>query len=374
MRRPRRFTIAIIALVMTSVCTASQLGLAQSPAQPEAPAPAKRTLIVGTKEAPPFAIKNPDGSWRGISIELWREIARDLHVDYEFRETSLTGLFNGVQSGEFDLAIAAISITADRESLFDFTQPYYNSGLGIAVNRKKTSNFFDVLLKFMSWDILRLVGALLFTTIIMGTFMWFLERRNNAEQFGGKWGEGLVSGVWWSAVTLTTVGYGDKTPKTNLGRLVALLWMVSAIIIVSSFTATMTTTLTIARLETSIKGPEDLSKVRVGTIANATSENYLRQHGVTPTLYQTPLDGLNELEAGNIEAMVYDAPMLSYWSNQGIFKKVMVLPVTFDKHNYGIALAPGSPLRKPINQAILKKLRSPEWQELLRRNLGDPEM
>jgi ABC-type amino acid transport substrate-binding protein len=38
------------------------------------------------------------------------------------------------------------------------------------------------------------------------------------------------------------------------------------------------------------------------------------------------------------------------------------------------ALAPGSPLRKPINQAILKKLRSPEWQELLRRNLGDPEM
>ncbi len=370
MRGTRRCPIAVIPWVVALLSTLSQVAFAQTPTQ----APAKKVLIVGTKEAPPFAMKNPDGSWRGISIELWRDIARDLHVDYEFRETTLTGLFNGVQSGEYDLAIAAISITADREKLFDFTQPYYNSGLGIAVNRRKTSTLFDVMLKFISWDILRLIGALLLTTVIMGTFMWFLERKKNDEQFGGKWGEGIISGVWWSAVTLTTVGYGDKTPKTNLGRLVALLWMVSAIIIVSSFTATMTSTLTIARLETSIKGPEDLNGVRVGTIANATSEAYLKGHGITPVLFQAPLDGLKELEEGNIDAMVYDAPMLSYWSNQGIFKRVVVLPTTFEKHNYGIILQPRSPLRKPFNQAILKKLRSPEWPELLKRNLGDQEM
>jgi polar amino acid transport system substrate-binding protein len=34
-----------------------------------------RELVIATKEAPPFVIKRKDGSWSGISIELWRRIA-----------------------------------------------------------------------------------------------------------------------------------------------------------------------------------------------------------------------------------------------------------------------------------------------------------
>ena len=46
-----------------------------------------KTLIVGTKIAPPFAMKADDGSWEGISIELWDEIAKELDLDYEWQET-----------------------------------------------------------------------------------------------------------------------------------------------------------------------------------------------------------------------------------------------------------------------------------------------
>ncbi|MEP7219248.1 MAG: transporter substrate-binding domain-containing protein, partial [Bacteroidota bacterium] len=176
----------------------------------------KTKLIVGTKIAAPFAIKNDDGSWSGISIDLWRSIAGELHLDYEFHETDLKGLISGVQDSSLDLAIAAISITAEREKQLDFSHPYYNSGLGIAVVPQGHAAWLEVLSHFASLDFLKLIGILLISIMVMGTLMWGLERRRNPEQFGGPWRKGVGSGFWWSAVTLTTVGYGDKTPATLL--------------------------------------------------------------------------------------------------------------------------------------------------------------
>lgn len=55
-----------------------------------------KKLIVGTKLAAPFAIKNADGTWQGISIELWQTIATKLGLTYELREFDLKGLLDGV--------------------------------------------------------------------------------------------------------------------------------------------------------------------------------------------------------------------------------------------------------------------------------------
>ncbi len=74
-----------------------------------------RTLIVGMKEAPPFAMK-ADGAWTGISIDLWRQIADELGLKFEFRESDLQGLLDGVAKGSFDLAAAALTITSEREN------------------------------------------------------------------------------------------------------------------------------------------------------------------------------------------------------------------------------------------------------------------
>jgi hypothetical protein len=43
-------------------------------------------LVIGTKEAPPFAMKTIDDTWQGISIDLWRMIADQLHLHYRFAE------------------------------------------------------------------------------------------------------------------------------------------------------------------------------------------------------------------------------------------------------------------------------------------------
>jgi polar amino acid transport system substrate-binding protein len=75
------------------------------------PAVSNQTLIVGTKEAPPFAIKSTDGTWAGISIDLWRQIATGLNLKYELRETDLKGLLDGITSGSLDVAVGALTIT-----------------------------------------------------------------------------------------------------------------------------------------------------------------------------------------------------------------------------------------------------------------------
>ena len=81
----------------------------------------QRALMVGTKEAPPFSMKAPDGNWTGISIDLWQQIAAELDLTYEWRELDLKQLLEGVKNRSLDAAVAALTITAEREKNFDFT-------------------------------------------------------------------------------------------------------------------------------------------------------------------------------------------------------------------------------------------------------------
>ena len=82
---------------------------------------APQPLIVGTKEAPPFSMKTSDGQWTGLSIDLWRQIAAELNLQFEFRELSLNQLLEGVSDGSLDAVVAALTITSEREKKFDFT-------------------------------------------------------------------------------------------------------------------------------------------------------------------------------------------------------------------------------------------------------------
>src|SRR4051794_27945503 len=66
-----------------------------------------RELVIATKEAPPFAMKAKDGSWSGISIELWQRIANQAQVRYKFVESAtIQSLLDGITDGSFDAGIA----------------------------------------------------------------------------------------------------------------------------------------------------------------------------------------------------------------------------------------------------------------------------
>jgi ABC-type amino acid transport substrate-binding protein len=329
-----------------------------------------RTLIVGTKEVPPFAMKNSDGTWTGVSIDLWQQIATELNLPFEFRELDLKGLLDGVADGSLDIAVAALSITAEREKICDFSHPYYVTGLGIAIAPRHRTPWLVVLKKLYSRHYLKGVIGLCILLLALGTLIWWFEHKRNPEQFGGGTAAGIGSGFWWSAVTMTTVGYGDKAPITFAGRVVAFIWMLIAIIVVSIFTAAITSTLTVAHLDVPVKGPQDLPKVRVGAIVDTTGETYLQDNLISYTSYNTALEGLSAIKEGSIEALVYDAPILRYLIHHEFKGGFEVLPHTFHREDYGIALPKGSSLREPINRVLLETIHGREWQDIIHQYLG----
>lgn len=332
------------------------------------PLPAK-TLRAGIREAPPFAMKGDDGTWRGISVELWRRIAADLQWSYTWEESSLPDLLDAVEGGEIDVAVGALTVTAEREKALDFTHPFDTSGLGIAIPRRKES-WLAGLRRLLSEPLLEAIGALCLLLIVIGALIWIFERKRNPEQFGGNAVHGIGSGFWWAAVTMTTVGYGDKTPRTFAGKLVGLLWMFAGIIMISGFTAAITTALTVSHFESSIGGPEDLSGLTVATIAGSTSEAYLREHRIAFERFPSPMEGLRAVAEGRVAAMVYDAPVLRYIAVTELQNRVHVLPITFERQDYAFALPNGSDLRELINTRMLEIITGSEWRATLEDYLG----
>jgi polar amino acid transport system substrate-binding protein len=326
-------------------------------------------LVVGTRESPPYAMKNGAGNWEGLCVELFRAVATDIGMQCEFREETLETMLTKAAAGELDAAAAALTITAERERDVDFTHPFASTGLGIAVrDQGRGMNWAGLLRGLFSPAFLKAVAALCLVLLAAGVGIWFFERRRNPEQFGGRTLTGLGNGFWWSAVTMTTVGYGDRAPVTLGGRIVALIWMFTSIIIISGFTAAMASSLTVESMDGPIRSPADLPRHRVAALEDSTSAEYLREHGVATITFPTVADALRAVMDGRVDAAVHDAPILRYVTRDQA--ELQVLPVTFHRQDYGFALPPGSELRQPINIALLKRLSSGWWEDLQKRYLG----
>jgi ABC-type amino acid transport substrate-binding protein len=339
------------------------------PQQPTTPASLPdRELIVATKEAAPFAMKGSDGSWQGISIDLWHRVAEQLHLRYRFVEAAtVEDLIAATSSSKVDAAIAAITVTANREETSDFTQPYYQSGLGVAV-ASDVSNWLPMARTFLSLRFLQAILALLVIALMVGMLVWLFERRQN-NHFGGTTVNGLTSGIWWSAVAMTQAGAAQGAPSSLPGRLLAVVWMIVSIITIAVFTGGITSVITTHQLQGLVRNVDDLRSLRVGVVNGSSSVDFLDQQRIGHRGFADPETALRAVQAGKIDAFVYDRPLLS-WIVRENFPALQVLSVTFDPQNYAIALPPNSAVRVPLDIALLETVTSEWWQQVLYRYLG----
>lgn len=329
-----------------------------------------RPLRVAVKPAPPFVIETSDGQFEGIAIELWRDIEARQSLESELSAVSLEELLLGVEEGRFDVGIGALTVTAERERRIDFSHPFHSSGLGIAA-REGGSVWVAVLSGLLSRDFLRAAIGLSLLLLAVGALVWWFERRHNDEDFDARVGPGLGSGFWFAAVTMTTVGYGDKAPRSLGGRIVSFVWMFAAIIVISFFTAGLASSLTVNSLRAAVEGPEDLGRARVGTIDGTTSAQYLHSRGIDFTDHATVARLVAALESGSIEAAVYDAPILRWMLHSRGTDDLIMLPGTFERQEYAFALAENSPWRERLNRALLEECETPAFRRLLDDYLGD---
>ena len=327
------------------------------------------TMRVGIKPVPPFAIFDKERGWSGISVELWQNISTPLGWKSEWVVMNTPReLVDGLTEGSIDIAVGALSMTPEREAVMDFSHAFYSTGLAIAAP-VQNGGFISLLSQLMSPAFLSAVSILIFVLLGVGALLWLVERKRNPDQFGGSLVKGIGNGFWWSAVTMTTVGYGDKSPITASGRILATIWMFVSVITISGFTAAIASSFTLDQLTSTINDESDLGRVRTLAVAGTTGELYLQKNGIRHLTVATPSAGLTLLREGKADALVHDESLLRYLLKDSE-SDVELLPKMLERQDYAFGLKPDFIHRETFNRALLTQTRTQQWVEIQNRYLG----
>ena len=203
-------------------------------------------------------------------------------------------------------------------------------------------------------------------TLVFSHLIWWAERKEGDTYWANIW-----EWTWWLHVTIATVGYGDKVPKNSIGRLVGLIVIYTGIGFFLYCTAEFSSAVTIEKLKADITEPSDLQNRRVATVRDSTSVPVLERIGANIILSDQIDDAYKKLITKEVDAIVYDSPNLQrYARTEGQTK---VVGSIFDAQHYAIALQTDSPLREPINRALLKLRENGQYQKIYQKWFSQPD-
>ncbi|XP_016652522.1 PREDICTED: LOW QUALITY PROTEIN: glutamate receptor 3.6-like [Prunus mume] len=278
-----------------------------------------------------------------------------------------TELVHKIQTGEFDGAIGDIAIITNRTRMADFTQPFIESGLVVVAPVRTTlnSNPWAFLRPFnpMMWG----VTAAFF--LIVGTVVWILEHRLN-DDFRGPPKKQIVTILWFSFSTWF-FAHRENTVST-LGRLVLIIWLFVVLIINSSYTASLTSILTVQQLSSSVKGLDTLlaSNDPIGYQQGSFSRGYLTDKLNVDESRLVPLIMPNDYakalkdgpQRGGVAAVIDERAYIElFLSSRCDFS---IVGQEFTKTGWGFAFARDSPLSVDMSTAILKLSENGDLQRI----------
>ena len=336
------------------------LALAVCPAYADVDHAPVANLKVGVFIEPPFVIESSK-ELDGISIELWEMAANKCGWKWTYEIMDLPDLLESVKTGKIDIAVAPLARTAEREKVMDFTPSYLQSGLAIASEREPIHTMLDVISHVGDRAFLQLTVSLLIITIFFGLIMWWAERKTNKDHFGGQMVHGFGSGVWWSMVTMSTVGYGDKAPRTAIGRFVALVWIFISIVLLAAFTGTIASSMTIGRMGDDMSRLSDLHNKKVGAIEQSDAQTWLEKHNIDVVPYKSVDAGLNAILSEKIEAFVSDRSPILWEVAQWDKGQEIVTEGNIHPQKIAFGLPTDSKYKEAISVAILEVLESRTW-------------
>jgi len=284
---------------------------------------AQSDLTIGTVSRAPFSLLDEAGQHSGFSVALLNTIADALDLNITYRQFDSFGdMLMAVENGETDGAIANISITADREMRMDFTQPILAGGVQVMLRASASSSgIFSVLLT-------RDVGL-------------------------------VVNG-----------GFEERMPQSRGGRVFGVLLVIGSLFIVSIFVAQITAALTVNAIQENVESLSDLDGRSVGTVEGSTTSAFLNDRGIGHDVYPNPDAMLAAFEAGDLEAVAFDGPILAYYAQTTKDADVRLLDRVYRPENYGMAFPTGSPFREQFDQEFLRLREDGTYIDLVRTWFG----
>eukprot|EP00253_Pinus_taeda_P021570 PITA_21570 len=264
---------------------------------------------------------------------------------------------------KFDAAVGDITIFSNRSNYVDFTQPFTESGLVMVVPVKvdEAHNAWAFMLPFTT-DMWCTIGAFF---IFTGCVIWLFEHRVNRE-FRGKPSDQVVTLLWFSFSTL--VFSQREKLVSSLSRSVLVIWLFVVLILTSSYTASLTSILTVQKLNPTVKDVESLraSGLRVGYQEDSFVGEYLREHlqiaNDSLGTYSSAAEAREALSNLTFAAIFDEIPYIRILlaSQCGY---TMVGPI-YRTGGFGFVFPKGSPLVSDISRAVLSLSEDKEMQRI----------
>jgi polar amino acid transport system substrate-binding protein len=326
-------------------------------------------LRVAVYDVEPYGAQTHDGLFNGASVDLWRRVAEDRNWQYQLILVSrMDDVLTGLQENAYDVAIGAITITPERLARVDFSYPTHRSGVA-AVFAKQTGAS-SALYEYGSalGELGPLVLAVAIFLAVTGILMWWFERSPSHHPDKPDSHSSVTSwhdGVYWAVVTMTTVGYGDKTPKTSAGRAIAMVWMIGSLVLVSLLTTTLIARITVNRVEGAVVNhARDLTGKRLAAVGGSSGAEYLETQHVPYQQFANLPDALGALAAGKADAVVNSVGALQYLVRTRFAGTIAPPRGQLAPAYMAFALPMNSGLKKSLDRALTTVTASPEWRSV----------
>ncbi|KAJ1389245.1 Solute-binding protein family 3/N-terminal domain of MltF [Sesbania bispinosa] len=319
--------------------------------------------------------KNPPGV-RGFCIDVFEAAINLLPypVPRQYilygngeRNPNYNELVNQVALNNYDAAVGDVTIVPNRTRVLDFTQPFMESGLVVVVPVKEIKSSPWAFLKPFTAQMWCVTGAFF---LFVGAVVWILEHRHNPE-FRGKPKKQLMTVFWFSFSTMF-FSHRENT-VSGLGRLVLIIWLFVVLIINSSYTASLTSILTVQQLSSQIEGIDSLisGTQPIGIQEGSFARKYLidelniqESRIVTLKDQQAYVDALTRgPKGGGVVAIVDELPHIElFMSNTNC--KFRTVGQEFTKSGWGFAFQRDSPLAVDMSTAILQLSENGDLQKI----------
>ena len=287
-------------------------------------------LDVVTIERPPFVFYE-NGKLTGFSIELLEAIKHRTGLQYTLQvETSFQKMLEKVKNKNADLAIANISITAEREKSMDFSYPIFDSGIQILEKKQDNTLTLNNTLK-------KVFLILLVLVLIHLAFKWM---RENTQ-------------ILWN---IPSSAY------------LMVIWIIGWWWMVISFANYITPSV---QADGDFDPEVALQGKHIGTSLWTTMSRFLDNHNIEYTPYKDYQQALSALESWEIDTLLADAAVARYYASHDGKEKVQLVWESFETDEIAIAFPSHSNIRKKINTILLKMKEDGSYEKLVVKYFGE---
>jgi polar amino acid transport system substrate-binding protein len=334
---------------------------------------APQSVRVSTFVVEPFVMQY-HGRLTGFSIDLWNEIAARLRVETHYDiAPDVNALFQTLRDGEADVAVSGFFYSVERDREFDFSYPIMASGLRVMVRDTGESTSVSPLRSFgellVSRTTLLWFATAVLLTLLAAHVVWFADylQGYRSGRFT-RYFPGIFRAAYWAASTL--LAQEDEPRRKGLSRAMALIWMFVGIVFVASYTAQLTTKLTVEHIRGAINGPDDLAGLTVATVANSSALPWLRNRDLQVHEYATNRDVFDALINGDVDAVVLGSAGLSYFAAHEGKGRVKLVGPEFNLNDVGFVFPLNNALRKRADGALLAMREDGTYQRIYDKWFG----